>query len=547
MTDPDHQPGNDSRKWLWWSYALLGGLLLYRLAYIASGLIELSQDEALFWLQSKHLAWSYYSKPLMTACTQYLGTAIWGDNAFGVRFFSPVISAIIGVFCLRFCAREINARFGFVVTLVANAIPLLIVGSNLMTIDPLSVMFWVAAAVVGWRAVQPDGKMRYWIWVGVWMGFGFLSKYTALFQWLCWAVFFWLWKPARPHLRRPGPYLALLVNVILAAPVLIWNAQNHWVTVFHVGGRADFGHTLNFTLRYFFEFLGSEIALLNPVFFVGMVWAGIAMWRMQPRDPRMVYFFCMGAPEVFAYLLQSFHARVLPNWIAPAVLPFVFIMVLYWDQYGQRPWIRRSFYSGLVLGLAAMICLTDTDLTRVVTGHYLPMSIDPLRRVRGWQSTATVVNEARLNLLKAGKPAFIICPDYASTSEITFYLPEARAAVPGPPIVYCWDAQQPITEFHFWPEYQFWRRTGDNAIYVNLIQLVAGTSRPVTVSEAPPEDLKRRFRSVKYLGLYHGDFRGRPVRYFQLFECLDQLPVTDSKPADAGSTAGQTRVAPAAG
>ena len=375
------------------------------------------------------------------------------------------------------------------------------------------------------------------------MGFGFLSKYTELFQWLCWAVFFWLWRPARIHLRRPGPYLALLVNVILAAPVLIWNAQNHWVTVFHVGGRADFGHTLDFTLRYFFEFLGSEIVLLNPVFFVGMVWAGIALWRQRPRDPRMVYFFSMGAPLVFAYLLQSFHARVLGNWIAPAVLPFLLVMVLYWDRYRQRPWVRRSYYTGLLLGLAAMIVLTDTDIIGGVSGYYLPMSIDPLRRLRGWQSTAAVAETARQNLLKEGKPAFIICPDYASTSEVTFYLPQARAGVPGSPIVYCWDAEEPITEFHFWPEYQFWRRTGDNAIYVNLIQLVAGTSRPVTVSEAPPEDLQRRFRTVKYLGLFHGDFRGRPVRYFQLFECLDQLPPAMAIPAEGGAATSSSRTA----
>jgi 4-amino-4-deoxy-L-arabinose transferase-like glycosyltransferase len=537
LTDPEHQPGDDSRKWLWWSYAVLGGLLLYRLVYIASGLTELSPDEALFWVQSKHLALSYYSKPPMLACTQFLGTAIWGDNTFGVRFFSPVISAVIGVFCLRFCAREINTRFGFAVTLIANAVPLLIVGANLMTIDPLSVMFWTAATVVGWRAVQPDSAMRHWFWVGLWMGFGFLSKYTELFQLLCWAVFFWIWRPARPHLRRPGPYLALLVNVVLALPVLIWNAQNHWVTITHVGGRADFGHTLDFTLRYFFEFLASEFALLNPFFFVGMIWAGIAFWRRQPRDPRMVYFFSMGAPLVFAYLLQSFHARVLANWIAPAVLPFLFVMVLYWDQYRQRPWVRRSFYGGLVLGLAAMIILTDTDLIGIATGHYLPMSIDPLRRLRGWQSTATVVNQARLTLLKEGKPVFIICPEYGSTSAVTFYLPEARAAVPRHPIVYCWGAEQPITEYHYWPEYQFWRHTGENAIFVNFLQLVAGTSRPVAVSQAPPGDLARRFRSVKYLGLFHDDFRGRPVRYFQLFECVDQLPVAGSQPANAGSTA----------
>jgi hypothetical protein len=94
--------------------------------------------------------------------------------------------------------------------------------------------------------------------------------------------------------------------------------------------------------------------------------------------------------------------------------------------------------------------------------------------------------------------------------------------VPGQPIVYCWGADQPITEFYFWPEYRYWLRTGDNAIYVNLIGLVSGTSDPMSVSDSPPEDLVRQFRTVKSLGVFHGDYRGRPVRWFQLFECHDQ-------------------------
>ncbi|MGH7993910.1 MAG: glycosyltransferase family 39 protein, partial [Limisphaerales bacterium] len=216
MNNPGGQLSSEDRRWLYWGYILLGGLLLYRLVYIASGTIELSPDEALFWLQSKHLALSYYSKPPMVACTQLLGTSIWGDNDLGVRFFAPVISTIIGLFCLKFCAREINARLGFVLVLITSATPLLVVGSTLMTIDPLSVWFWTAATLAGWRAVQPDGATRHWLWVGLWMGFGFLSKYTELFQWLCWVVFFGLWRPARLHLRRPGPYLALLLNVVLS-------------------------------------------------------------------------------------------------------------------------------------------------------------------------------------------------------------------------------------------------------------------------------------------------------------------------------------------
>src|ERR1700744_2568976 len=60
MSDRASHPDPDSRRWLLWGYILLGAWLLWRLFYVATGLIELSPDESLFWLQSKHLALSYY-------------------------------------------------------------------------------------------------------------------------------------------------------------------------------------------------------------------------------------------------------------------------------------------------------------------------------------------------------------------------------------------------------------------------------------------------------------------------------------------------------
>lgn len=513
----------DAKKWLLWGYVVIGVLLLWRLYYVGSGLIELSPDEALYWLQAKHLALSYYSKPPLTALTMWLGTFLFGTNDFGVRCFSPVIAAILGLVCLRFCAKELNARAGFALVLITSATPLLQVGSNLMTIDPLSVLFWTLATLVGWRAIQPDGKTMHWFWVGVWMGFGFLSKYTALFQWLCWAVLFVVWRPSRIHLRRPGPYLALLVNVLLALPVLIWNAQHNWVTVAHVGGRADFGDISHFTLRYLFEFIGVEAGLLNPIFFIGMVWAGLAFWRAKPRDPRMVYFFCMAIPLVFAYTLQSFHARVLPNWIVPAILPLMFIMLIYWEPFWSRVWLRRTFYTGLVLGLIVFIFLTDTGIVKVITGRNLPVAMDPLHRIRGWRETARIVGEARERLLKEGKPVFIICPEYGAASEVSFYLPEARAAVNKEPIACCWDSDKPITEFYYWPGYNFWERTGDNAIFFKVLPRAKHTNEPLAKPTQLPKGLVAKFRSVKSIGRFPADFRGEPMRWIEVFECRDQL------------------------
>ena len=84
------------------------------------GGIELTEDEAYQWLWSKHPALSYYSKPPMIAYAQWLGTHLWGDNEFGVRFFSPVIAAMMSLLVLRFMAREAGARVAFLLFLVID-------------------------------------------------------------------------------------------------------------------------------------------------------------------------------------------------------------------------------------------------------------------------------------------------------------------------------------------------------------------------------------------------------------------------------------------
>src|SRR5438045_9474374 len=100
-------------QWLRLGYGLLILLFIFRLAYIAAGKIELSEDEAYQWLWSKHLALSYFSKPPLIAVAQFVGTSLWGDNEFGVRFLSPVIASVVSLTLLRFLARQVNACTAF--------------------------------------------------------------------------------------------------------------------------------------------------------------------------------------------------------------------------------------------------------------------------------------------------------------------------------------------------------------------------------------------------------------------------------------------------
>ena len=506
----NHHQSQMEGHWLRLGYVLIAVLLGFRLWYISSGTIELSEDEAYQWLWSKHLDLSYYSKPPLIAYTQFLGTSLWGDTEFGVRFFSPVLAAGLSLMLLRFLAREVNARAGFWLIPISMATPLLAVGATVMTIDPLSVFFWTAALVSGWRAVQQDST-GHWFWTGLWLGLGFLSKYVNLFQWVCWAVFFVLWKPARAQLRRPGPYLAFGLTLLSLLPVLLWNARHGWITLTHLGERGGLDEAWRPTLRYFGEFLGAELGALNPVVFVAAVWAAIAFWRCHRQNPLLLYLFSMSAPIFLFYLVLTLRSRVLPNWIAPSVVPLFCLMVIYWQgraENGLRS-VGRWLAAGLGVGLVAVVVLHDTNLVGRITGYALPPKLDPLRRVRGWRETAKLVGTARERLLAEGKPVFIIGGHYGITGLLSFYLPEARAAVTGQPLVFSPTTDRPRNQFYFWPGYT--DRKGHNALYVQ------GSERPAPL----PAELLAEFASVTNREAQPVVVRKRTLRTIQLFECRD--------------------------
>jgi membrane-associated phospholipid phosphatase len=524
------------RQWLYLGYGLIIVGLLARLAYLRAGIIELSKDEAYQWLWSKHLALSYYSKPPLIACFQFLGTRLCGDTALGVRFFAPVMAAAVSWLVLRFFARECSARAGFFLLLAFNASPLLALGTVLFTVDAPSVLFWVAALVSGWKAIQRGGSTRLWAWTGLWLGLGFLSKYTGLFQWVSFGLVMLFWPQARAHLRRPGPYLALVISALCTLPVLWWNFEHGWITLDHLHARAGMNKPWQPTLRFFSEFTAAEWALLNPVFAVAMAGALAGAWRWRHRQPLLLYLLLMGAPLFLGYWLYSLRARVQPNWIAPAVVPLYCLLFVY----GEGRWragvrgVSRWLAAGLAVGLPAVALLHQSDMIGKLVGYHLPPEADPLRRVRAWRETADTVMAARNRLAAEGKPVFVISDHYGMAGLFSFYIPEAKAGVPHHPLVYCQTSPRPENQFYFWPGYRG-ERTGDNAVFVTELSpyslgprwwwhWLRGKPVPYAANQprpdAAPPELLEEFESVEDLGVQEVQWRQRGIyRRVHLFAC----------------------------
>jgi len=410
--------------------------------------------------------------------------------------------------------------------------PLLALGATVMTVDPLSVLFWTSAMIAGWRAAQPGGSTRQWLWVGLWTGLGCLSKWTNLLQPVCWGVFFLSWAPARLHLRRPGPWLALLIAALFCLPVLFWMQQHQWITLGHIAtdGQLD----KPWTRVYAPQFLMEEMGALHPLFFAAAMWAALAFWRRDRRDPFQLFLFSMGAPLFFGCFLLSWHSHVQPNWIAPSVIPLFCLMAVYWSKRWKprAALLRPLLAAGMAFGLLLIAILHDPGIVNKILHRRLPPKLDLSRRAHGWKDMALIASLARRDLAAEGPPAFIIAEHYGFASQLSFYLPEAKRLVNAEPMVYFVAGGPPRNQFYFWPDYLY--RRGQNALFVREIPSPA--LRPDWFARwcrrdpdiflpdhpqggPPPPEILRQFDSCSNLGARDIVVGGNIVRRAQLIQC----------------------------
>ena len=111
---------------------------------------------------SQRPALSYFSKGPGVAFVIRSSTMLFGDNEFGVRFWSPLFAAGTSLLLYYFARRVFSALAGFWTVVALNVTPIFNLGSLVLTIDPLSIFFWVAAFYTFWLALERSPNFSWW-------------------------------------------------------------------------------------------------------------------------------------------------------------------------------------------------------------------------------------------------------------------------------------------------------------------------------------------------------------------------------------------------
>jgi hypothetical protein len=368
----------------WWLVAA------FALHAVLGGLVGLSVDEAHYALYAQHLAWSYFDHPPLVGWLQWPLVALQAPEALlrllpGVLWLATVWLAHGIALRLQGLTRTVPdagaaAHAGLwtvVALLLAPVLHLLAIG---LLPDTLLMFFTAAVMALTQRILGQGGAVtaRQWLALGLLLGLAGLSKYTAVFLvppllWCLLAVRGWT------GLRSPWAAVSLLLALAVVSPVLVWNAQNQWVSfAYQAGHGAGGAWQWDHVLRY---------VLLQLLTYGPLLWWGWAGWlRSAPPVRRLGGFFAL--PWVVLVALSG-GGSGLPHWTAPAWVafaPFAGVsLARAWDQGAGQRALLRALVALQAAGCAALLAL-------MVSGGAPWLAGDPVAPLAGTVPTTPSPN-----------------------------------------------------------------------------------------------------------------------------------------------------------
>ena len=369
---------------------IVGAVTFLRLLWLAGQPIDLYPDEAQYWIWAQKLQFGYYSKPPMVAWLIWATTHLFSTSDLAVKVSAPLLYVVTSLVVHATAKRLYDARIAAWSMIAFITLPAVSLSALIISTD-VPLLFCWAVATYGFVRAREEGGQRWWLLVGIAGGVGLLSKYAMGF-WLASALGFLLLVPdERRHLK---PFLlSLLLTLAVYAPNFAWNATNGFVSYLHTRDNAnvrDYGlHP-----QAFAEFAGAQFGVFGPIF-LGTLIVIVAGARRIGADRRALLLMSFALPTLAIMLVEAMLSRAQPNWSAPTYLTATILVVAYLTQKGRDGLVQWS----VVLHVALCVLLLGArDISKAV-GHPIPGKLDPLHRVRGWQTLGNSLSQIRLQYL----------------------------------------------------------------------------------------------------------------------------------------------------
>jgi hypothetical protein len=249
------------------------------------------------------------------------------------------------------------------------ASPQLLGAHTYYSMNSLDALFWllIAHALLG---VFESPTLSAWLWLGAILGLGLLNKTSVLWAAAGVAMAILL-TDLRRQLRRPGPWLAGALALLIFSPFVIWNLRHGLPHLEFMRNAVSEKYSSLTRAR----FLADQFLAMNPFTFL-VTLPGLG-WCLFGRDAARYRVLGIAFLAVFAVLLANAHTKA--EYIAAAYPPLFACGAVAISRLG-RPW------RGIVASVVGVLL--------VVTGAVLAPLAMPILRAPEYVRYAKVLGMA---------------------------------------------------------------------------------------------------------------------------------------------------------
>ncbi|MBX3693281.1 glycosyltransferase family 39 protein [Dokdonella sp.] len=376
-------------------------------------------DEAFYWQESRHLAWTYSDVPGLTAWLIAAGEALFGHSPLGMRSMFLVLGAALPWMVVVFVRSCFDARAGWQAGLWTLAMPL--AGTLGVLALPDVPLTWAALlALLALDRALRSGSVRAWSLVGFALALAWLAHYRAAMLLAAGLVFFVVMPRGRAQWRRVGVWLALAISALGLLPLLVFNVTHAWR-----------GLGFQFVERHPWAFHADALVqpleqalVVTPVLFAALLAALVSSWRRRHEGAPWDLIASIAGATLLAWFVLGLFAdseRFRVHWPLQAWL--FLIAVLPMAMRAWPPGLRRGLgiAGGLLAAIGGVIVLAwfaaatqPWAVTKLAQGKVFP------NRFVGWNEAGEAARRLIANDTRAR--IVLVADNFMLAAELDFAL-----------------------------------------------------------------------------------------------------------------------------
>jgi 4-amino-4-deoxy-L-arabinose transferase-like glycosyltransferase len=305
---------------------LLLMILITTLIRVAMGwALGLGIDETYMVAASRHLELSYYDHPPIAWWLTHAAMALTGSQASVIVRLPFILLFALSTWLMARITTHLSgdARAGFWAALILNLSPVYAVtaGGWVLPDGPLdcALLGFLLFSLRATGLIASRRPWTDWLAAGACAGLAMLSKYNGVLVLVGLPVFLLTTRTGRAWLRRPLPWVAGLLAVLLFTPVILWNIEHHWASFAFQGERAG---GLRFHPLAPIGVWAGEALFVLPWVWVPLILLWLRALRQGPGEPAGWLIALLAAAPILLFAVVSIWSsdHILYHWSAPGTL-----------------------------------------------------------------------------------------------------------------------------------------------------------------------------------------------------------------------------------